>query len=72
VPCTLIFCNCAGLFPFRFLQVFDSCLDFPQQHFGNVACSGSQSGYSINGVEIHNALKILKAEKIIGWIAAAD
>ena len=55
----LIICKGADLFLLRFLQIFDRCLDLPQQHFRYIAGGGSQTGNGIQGVEIDNTVKIL-------------
>ncbi|TCX56709.1 hypothetical protein C1I38_00590 [Dehalobacter sp. 12DCB1] len=55
----LNFCNGAILFFLCDLQFLDRRLDFPQEHFGNIAGGGSQAGNGIQCIEIGNVLKIL-------------
>ncbi|MCM1565165.1 hypothetical protein [Dehalobacter sp. DCA] len=47
------------MFFLRDLQFLDRRLDFPQEHFRNIAGSGSQAGNGIQRIEIGNVLKIL-------------
>nr|WP_082736178.1 hypothetical protein [Syntrophomonas wolfei] len=65
-----IFGKCATLLLFRFLQILDCGLDFPQEHFGYVAGGCAQAGNGVEGVEVKHALKILKTQILVGIIAA--
>nr|WP_242836996.1 hypothetical protein [Dehalobacter restrictus] len=55
----LIYCKGAVLFFLLDLQFLDRRLDFPQEHFRNIARGGSQAGNGIQRIEIGNVLKIL-------------
>ncbi|MCG9968399.1 hypothetical protein L9W92_10075 [Pelotomaculum terephthalicicum JT] len=64
------FGKCAALLSLRFLHVLDRGLDFPQEHFGYVAGGRTQAGNGVEGIEIKDALKILKGQVFVGVVAA--
>ncbi|WP_089612033.1 hypothetical protein [Dehalobacterium formicoaceticum] len=66
-----IFGKGAALVSLRFLHVLDCGLDFPQEHFGYVAGGRAQAGNGVEGVEVRNALKILKTQILVGIATAA-
>lgn len=65
-----IFGKCAALLSLRFLHVLDCGLDFPQEHFRYVAGGRAQPGNGVEGVEVKDALKILKGQVFVGIAAA--
>ncbi|WP_243120524.1 hypothetical protein [Pelotomaculum sp. FP] len=64
------FGKCAALLALRFLHVLDRGFDFPQEHFRYVAGGRAQAGNGVKGIEIKDALKILKAQVFVGIVAA--
>jgi hypothetical protein len=65
-----IFGKCVALVSLRFLHVLDRGLDFPQEHFRYVAGGRAQPGNGVEGVEVKDALKILRSQVFIGIVAA--
>ncbi|WP_415535892.1 hypothetical protein [Dehalobacter sp. 4CP] len=46
--------------------------DFPQEHFGDIAGGGSQTGNGVQGIKVQNTLEVLKTKMLCGITATAD